>query len=497
MLKNTFLLVFLLAGFLSLDAQVATPGGLLREKFVLEHPGSFNSTPPPANNGSGLRSGLTDALDQAFDSVTALSTLTGFTAAVVLPSGDVWKRAHGANAGFPVMTTLNTNHLMGMGSITKTFVATTLLLLAEDGLVDLDDSIGQYVGPYPNIDGSATLRQLLSHRTGFNDYLNENPAMINTWVANLDSIWVADTVLNHYILAPNFPVGADWSYSNTNFLLAGRIIESVTGQPWYQVLRDRVLTPQGLTHTFAYPWESTGNQQIAHVWLDIDGTGTVEDAIGLGLPIEGFFSLGNSAGCLLSTPEDIGRFMERLFSGNILLPSSLAEMQTDYVQNPAEGLQYGLGAASFAGFPMENWGHDGSIIYKSWGLYFPDLDIAIVVQQNDDRIAALNPQLIDLVDVFVSLFVTYIDNAPSSGAGAPVLAAVPFAVPNPTAGRLHLHLPADQSLPAPCVLRDAQGRPVWSQTIETPDTDISLDQLPAGLYHLQAGRLVEKVLLMR
>lgn len=495
MLKHTFLPVFLFINFIALNAQIAAPGGLLRENFTLEHPRALYTPRPKAE--SGLRSGLTDALDAAFDSVTTLSTLKGFTAAVVLPDGSVWKRAHGANAGYPLVTALNTNHLMGMGSITKTFVSTTMLLLVEDGLLSLDDSIGQYVGPYPNIDGSATLRQLLSHRTGFNDYLNENPVMIDTWVAHLDSIWEADTVLNHYILAPNFAVGADWSYSNTNYLLAGRIIESVTGQPWYQVLRDRVLTPQGLTHTFAYPWESTGTQQIAHVWLDIDGNGTVEDAVGLGLPIEGFFSLGNSAGCLMSTPEDIGRFMERLFSGNILQASSLAEMQTDYVQDPSVGLQYGLGAASFAGFPTENWGHDGSIIYKSWGLYFPELDIAIVVQQNDDRIAALDPQLIDLVDVFVSLLLTYIDNAPSVGTGAPVLAATPLATPNPATDRLQLQLPADLPLPALCTLSDAQGKPVWSQWVAMPTQEVNLGQLPAGLYYLKAGNLMEKVVVNR
>ncbi len=475
--------------------QRSVPQNVLNENFSnTQQRLSQIQTPAPA---ATLRSGLTDALDQAFDSVTTLSTLKGFTAAVVLPDGSVWKRAHGINAGTPFITTLNTNHLMGMGSITKTFVSTTLLLLLEDGLLSLDDTIGKFVGPYPNISGQATIRQLLSHRTGFNDYLNENPAIMSAWVANLDSIWIADTILTHYVLQPNFPLGTSWSYSNTNFLLAGRIIENITGQPWYEVLRERVLLPQGLTHTFAYPWESTGSQPIGHAWLDVDGNGSVDDVQGVGLPIEGFFSLAGSAGCLMSTPEDIARFDERLFGGYILQPATLAEMQTDYIQNSGTGLQYGLGAISYLGFPYENWGHDGSVIYKSFGLYFPDLDVAIAVQQNDTRTSAVDPQLVDLVDVLVSLLLTYVENAPSSGVAGPELAERPLVFPNPVAEMLTLKLPAGTKLPVTCTLTDAQGRVVLSQQLDQLNNDLTVGGLVPGVYGLQAGGFSEKLVVRR
>lgn len=356
---------------------------------------------------------LTEVLDYTFDSIRALTPLKGLNAALRLPDGTYWKRAAGVAAETPVPVPLTTQHLMGMGSISKSFVAVTLLRLQEEGLLSLDDSIGQYLPAYPNIAGAATVRQLLSHRTGFNDYLNENPAMFDAFAANLDSIWVTDTVLNHFVLAPNFPLGTDWSYSNTNFLLAGRVIEVVTGQPWYQVVRAQVLNPLGLTHTFIYPWETPEGQPFSHFFADLTGAGNVDDWQGLGLPDQGLFSLASSAGCLISNPEDLSQFSAQVYGGNLLQPASLLQMETNFTP-PGAGFEYGLGSASFPlGIP--NWGHDGDLIYKSVALYFPTENIALAVQQNDDRTADPadpNAPEYDVYGLFAALLDAYLNYSP-------------------------------------------------------------------------------------
>lgn len=441
---------------------------------------------------------LAETLDQAFDSITALTPIKGFNAAMLLPDGSVWKRAKGLAEAVPNQVALTTNHLMGMGSISKSFVATTMLRMLEDSLLRLDDSIGQYVGPYPNVPGNVTIRQLLSHRSGIGDYLNENPAMGQAWINNLDSIWVADTILQYYVPVPNFPVGTDWSYSNTNFLLAGRIIEVITGQPWYAAVRQRVLEPLGLTHTFVYPWETPGSQPFAHVWTDIDGNGTVEDAQGLGLPDKGLFSMANSAGCLITTPEDLVRFSERLYGGHFLQATTLAEMETDYIQNPAAG-KYGLGTTSFL-FPqqLENWGHDGDLIYKSVALYFPTENLAFALQQNDDRSndpTAPNPVL-DVYDVYLYLLDTYLNYAAPSATDEVTDAAQRLSVfPNPvgTSFQLKFIENAHPVYPLPLVLSDATGRIVLSQIVENEEDVISIGPLPEGVYGLRAGSFSGKI----
>ena len=439
---------------------------------------------PPVLNGT-----LAETLDQVFDSLTALSPVKGFNAAMLLPDGSYWKRASGLAEAAPLSVPLSTEHLMGMGSITKSFVATTVLLLTEDGLLDLDDSIGQHLDPYPNVPGNVTIRQLLSHRSGINDYLNENEATVDAWLGHLDSIWTPDVILNNFVLEPNFPVNEDWSYSNTNYLLAARIIENVTGQPWYQVVRQRLLEPLDLTHTFAFPWETPGDQPFSHVWADFDGNGTVEDVQGLGLPAEGLFSLASGAGCLLSTPEDLVRFSERLYGGHVLQPATLAEMQTDYVQDPTLGYSYGLGTTSFS-MPqnLENWGHNGDLLYKSVALYFPTENMSLAVQQNDDRLS--DPDgVIDLYEIYFYLLITYLNYSPVSatyeaGRGTNALRVYP----NPAHQSVRLQFKADAhpDFPVRCVLTDANGRVVLSQTLNSTAEKISIGQLPVGVYGLRA-----------
>lgn len=453
---------------------------------------------PPALSGS-----LTEALDHAFDSIVSLSPIKGFNAAVLLPDGTTWKRAAGIAEELPAQQPLTTEHLMGMGSITKTFVSATLLLLYEEGLVGLDDSIGTYVGPYPNVPGEVTIGQMLSHRSGISDYGNENPAMVDAWLANLDSIWAIDTILTHYVLTPNFPPGTSWSYSNTNYLLAARIIETLAGQPWYMVVRQKLLDPLGLTHTFAYPFETPGSQPFSHVFADIDGDGAVDDVQGSGIPLEGYFSISSGDGGLVSTPEDLVKFCEKLFGGNVLAPATLAEMQTDYLQD-GSNVQYGLGALGVI-LPLQGlqiWGHDGDVIYKSLSYYLPSENIAIAVQQNDDRIfdPAEPSPVFDKDFLFLALLNAYLNYSPPSAVNNSLTAEATFyAFPNPASASFRLNFEGKHApdFPQSLTLTDLTGRVVLTQIIENEKVEISLANIPTGIYGWKIGRLSGKLVVGR
>lgn len=442
-------------------------------------------------------SSLTETLDAAFDSITNLSTLTGFNAAMILEDGTIWKRASGMAEEEPEVVPLTTDHLMGMGSISKSFVAATILLLMEDGLLTLDDSIGQYIIGYENVPGEVTIRQLLSHRSGISDYLNENPATVLEWVYHPDSIWVEDTLLNNYVLETNFPPGQSWSYSNTNYLLAGRIIEHITGQIWYEVVRDRIINPLNLTATFTYPWESPGTQPFSHAWAEWDLASGVDDLQGIGVSMDGFFSMASSAGCLISTPEDLVLFHNALYGGDLLQPASLAEMQTDYVQNSSFGIEYGLGAASF-NLPgnTENWGHNGSLIYKSLALYLPEKNVSIAVQQNDNRINALGqPPVIDFNDVFLVLLDACENYVPTTSTSNVAVDNSISVFPNPTSDVLTIQYNgnSNQYLPVVGRLTDVNGRAIRSFSLSQKVSSINLEDINAGVYFLHLGGMVKRV----
>ncbi|MCE7736583.1 MAG: beta-lactamase family protein, partial [Candidatus Heimdallarchaeota archaeon] len=325
--KTYLLLVFLFSSTL-VNAQLEPPHALNENQFL-----EFRRD-LPLSQPKELPPDCFEALDLAFDNSVATSTIMGFTASLVTPDGSVWKRASGLSQELPTESLLTTDHLMGMASNTKSFVSATLLLMYEEGLLSLDDSIGTYIDEYPNIPSTVSIQQLLSHRSGISDYINENPLWIEDLELYIDSIWTIDNLLQAYVLEPNFPVDSTYSYSNTNYLLAALIIESIANVPWYEEVRARVLEPLNLTHTFSYPFESIDTNEISHMWIELDwdtlGIDTMGlfDVQGIGIPIEGYFSIASSAGNLLTTAEDLAIFRKKLHGGDLLLPATLEEMQT-------------------------------------------------------------------------------------------------------------------------------------------------------------------------
>jgi D-alanyl-D-alanine carboxypeptidase len=452
-------------------------------------------------------SSLTEVLDHVFDSLTSASSIKGMNAAMYLPDGSLWKRASGLAAELPAQVPLTADHLMGMGSISKSFISVTMLLMYEEGLLDLDDSISQYLDPYPNVPSYTTIRQLLSHTSGISDYINENQTMIEDWLSYPDSIWVGDTLLYHYVLEPNFPPGTDWSYSNTNYLLAGKIIEHITGQPWYEVVRTRILAPYNLSHTFAYPWESYGNQPFSHVWLDFDGDGSVEDLQGLGFPDAGLFSLASSAGCYLSTPEDLVRFSQLVYGGDVLEDSTLLEMITDYIQGSS--LEYGLGTAMYSiGTPIENHGHDGNLFYKSFALHFPSEEMSLAVQQNDDRTWVLGPddEPFDLFFLFVALLDTYLNYTEPSAVNENELVFENLTLsPNPAGDETKVQFQLQHASDVTLQITSTNGGNLRSYSYGAlpegaHELNLDLAGLSPGLYFLRLGTgesTVVKTLMIR
>ncbi|MBT8227285.1 MAG: beta-lactamase family protein [Dactylosporangium sp.] len=245
-----------------------------------------------------------------------------------------------------------------VGSITKTFVAITVLQLVAEHRIGLDAPIGDYLPEVlPGAPGrQVTVRMLLNHTSGIGNYSDVFD------VADLEqlrdqTVTPLELVETGLEMPAVFQPGTGWSYSNTNYIIAGLLIERVTGQPAAAEVGRRILRPLGLRRTY-FPGTNPhirGPHANAYVpWLD----GTLRD-----------FSVFNMswawmAGAIISTPQDLNRFYRALLSGQILPPALLAEMRDTVPMVPdlPDLLGYGLGLY-WEQLPCgPAWGHTGGVI---------------------------------------------------------------------------------------------------------------------------------------
>ncbi|MFF4495838.1 serine hydrolase domain-containing protein [Streptomyces sp. NPDC001546] len=277
----------------------------------------------------------------------------------------VWKSAAGVadrTTGAP----RNRNDKFRIGGITNTFVATALLQLEAEGRLGLDDSVDRYL---PGLvsgngnDGSAiTVRQLLNHTSGLFDFLAD-PQYAETYLTGdgflqhrYDTLTPTQRVRVALAHEPPFRPGARHWYSNTNDVLAAMVLEKVTGRPYEEEVRRRILDPLELKAT-SHPGTGTRLPQPS-------GRGysrlfpAQPDRIDDVTEMNGSQNWGN--GDLVSSTGDLNRFYEALMRGKLLPPRQLAEMKTT-VDNPDwPGASYGLGIERLTlGCGTVLWYHDG------------------------------------------------------------------------------------------------------------------------------------------
>ncbi|MFE7142534.1 serine hydrolase domain-containing protein [Streptomyces sp. NPDC057644] len=247
------------------------------------------------------------------------------------------------------------------GSNTKTFTAVVVLQLVAEGKVALDEPIETYLPGVvrgEGIDGrKITVRQLLQHTSGLPNYTEhiglENFAKIQ------HKFFQPHDLLTAALAQPaDFAPGAKWKYSNTNYLLAGMLIEKVTERPVQEQITERVIRKAGLRHT---SWPQPGDRTIPRPHargyaLSSLENGKVIDATRMDP------SWGGAAGQMISTPSDLAKFARLLLDGKLLAPGQLAEMRKTVDAPLMPGWRYGLGVFSI---PLscggEYWGHGGDI----------------------------------------------------------------------------------------------------------------------------------------
>lgn len=315
------------------------------------------------------------AAQETLDDWLAGSDLVGVSAAIASPEG-TWAGAAGSDgSGEPLVP----QAAMGIGSITKTFTAAEVLLLAERGFVDLDAPIDDYLDLTFDTQG-ATVRQLLGMRSGFPD---PTDAVFLAASQDQQHVW---TTQDWYALAdPDEPgVGRQvdrFTYNNLNYIALSDLIEAVTGQSYADALHDDLLDPAGLERI----WVQDDDKPEPPVAVGVDDPDLpLVDAAGPWLPSRAISSAGAGAGSIAADAPTVAAWGLALYAGSLLDPASVQAMTTT---SDIYGYGLGTGVAEDADGNLVV-GHDGDVVvYTSMLTVWPDQQIAVAVlsPQGADR----------------------------------------------------------------------------------------------------------------
>lgn len=280
-----------------------------------------------------------------------------------------------------------TDTRFAVGSISKQFTVAALLLLQEQGRLSLDDKVARF---FPNLTraNDVTIRQLLSHTSGYEDYAPQD-YLIPDWTKPTTPM----AVVNAWATKPlNFEPGTKWQYSNTNFVLAGQIFEKASGQPLIPFLKERIFGPLGMKSASDWPPS-----------LPEDAAAYTRYAGGPPRPAareaEGWYF---AAGELCMTPSDLARWDMAFLRKEILSAKSYEEFTKEVRLNNGEATHYALGLSvgEFNRIPTISHGGEVSGFLAS-NVVYPTRNAAIVVLTNEDGVSLTGPITNDMATILL------------------------------------------------------------------------------------------------
>ena len=315
-----------------------------------------------------------------------LPLTTGIQMSVTNADGSTWSGARGY-ADIGNNARLEPCHRLAVASISKLITSILIMQLRDEGQLSLEDNLAQHL-PTSLIDeianhDSATLRQLLNHTSGIPDYLTfrqtlnslNRPFLKETQEEKLKYAYGQDQTN---------AAGEAFSYSNTNYLLLGLVIESVTSRSLAVVVRERIANPLGLSRLTMGTEEDPIPDDVARPYLAYLG-GKYSSVIATAVS-----DAATGDGGILSNTAELNVVLRALFEGSLVSPNSLAEMtsnfvpvgdQADFEEWPDEG--YSLGVTRYNTPWGTAWGHTGlTSAYNSLAIYFPESGISFAYATN-------------------------------------------------------------------------------------------------------------------
>jgi D-alanyl-D-alanine carboxypeptidase len=328
-----------------------------------------------ANAQTQLTSDLRQKIDKLVADALAKTGVPSASVVVVKDGQIAYQQAYG-DARLDPTSAAKPEMRYSIGSISKQFTASAILLLQEEGKLYLDDKVARFI-PDLTRANEVTIRQLLSHTSGYQDYWPQDyvmPVMLQPVTAQ--------KILDTWAHKPlDFDPGTKWQYSNTNFVIAGLIVEKASGMPLLRFLQEKVFTPLGMNSVANIDQEKLG---------ETDPVGYMRYALGplRPAPKEGKGWLF-AAGELAMPAADLAKWDISIIDQKLMKPATYREFETEVVLRNGLGTHYSLGMAVSSEFGHRALSHGGEVSgFTAENMIFPDERVAVVVLTNQDAVEA-------------------------------------------------------------------------------------------------------------
>ncbi|MGH8146242.1 MAG: serine hydrolase domain-containing protein [Rhodanobacteraceae bacterium] len=329
---------------------------------------------PAAFAADALPATLQSKIDQIAHAALAKSGVPSASVVVVRNGKLAYAHAYG-DARLDPKTPATTTMRYSIGSISKQFTAAAILMLQQQGKINLDDQVAKF---FPDLTdaGHISIRQILSHTSGYQDYWPQDYVMPEMLKATTPQF-----IIDKWAKKPlDFQPGDEWQYSNTNYVIAGEIVRKLTGKTPFEFLTRHVFKPLGMDDVY--------NDNLHALLPTADARGYHRYALGPlhPAPPEGANWLFGAAE-LTMTPTDLAKWDMAMLHQRLLRPASWHAMQTEVLLNDGLGSGYGLGVflGRLDGHRMVS--HDGEVSgFTDTNLVFPDDGTAVVVLTNQDAV---------------------------------------------------------------------------------------------------------------
>ncbi len=331
----------------------------------------FALTAIPVAAQAVLPAGLRSQIDKIAEEALAATGVPSASIAVVKDGKIAYLNAYG-DAKLDPKVAAKPEMRYSIGSISKQFTAASVLLLQEQGKLSLNDKVSKYL-PDLTRAKEITIRQLLSHTSGYQDYWPQDyvpPMMLKPTTSQ--------EIIDRWAKKPlDFEPGTKWQYSNTNYVIAGVIIEKVSGMPLLKFLQQKVFAPLGM--------KSVADIDVAALG-DTDPTGYLRYALGppRKAPKEGPGWLF-AAGELAMPASDLAKWDISIMDRALLKPASYLDLETEILLNSGVGTHYGLGVNVNNRGGHRYLTHGGEVSgFTAQNIVLPDDRAAVVVLTNQD-----------------------------------------------------------------------------------------------------------------